>query len=493
MAERPAQHQFQLGVDALGYYLRYPTKFIEDQLLVSEQTGKRMTAEQKLLVNAVFASKFGKLHNEAGKRRFGIAARSGHGVGKTAGVAMLICTWLYLMPTCKIPVTAPKKEQLSDNLWPEIAKLLNDSLLKEDFEWTKTKVFIKGEEQTRFCVPRTGSSPEALQGFHDDHLLMIAEEASGIEQSVFAPIEGTLTNEGAVLLLIGNPTKSSGYFYNAFRDDGFYKMHIPCIYPDGTLAPLVSAEVPERAAARYGKDSNYYRVRVLGEFPADDPDALIPREWVRAAMEREIPDDATYRVVWGLDVARFGDDRTVLCKRRGNKVIEALKSWSKKDGMQIAGLIQLEYNDTDEEMRPSEIIVDTIGLGAGPYDRMKELGMPVRSLNVAEMAAVRDRFRRRRDELWHTMRDWLETMAISLPLDEDLLEELSTPRYDTKSNGVIEVESKRDFKKRLGARSPDLAEALMLTFAGGLEKYEEHQRDRYKPKKKSLIRSWLAA
>ena len=496
MAREQEAHRFQLDVKALQWYLRYPTQFIEDQLLVSDKTGKYMTDEQKQLVRAVFASKFGFLKDSEGRRKFGVAARSGHGVGKTAGLAMLILTWLYLTPECKIPVTAPKKEQLSDNLWPEMAMLLEGSLVKDDYEWQKTKVFIKGEEENRFALARTGSTIEALQGFHNPNLLFIVEEASGIANEVFEPVEGALTNEGAVMLMVGNPTKASGYFRDAFRDERFHKIHIPCIYPDGRMSRLVDPEYPERIARKYGLDSNVYRVRVLGEFPTEDPDVLIPWEWVNDAMQRELPEDNTYRVVWGLDVARFGDDRTTLCKRRGNRLLEKIKWWSKKDGMQVSGLILMEYNDTPEELQPAEIIVDTVGLGAGPYDRMRELGLPVRSMNVAELPSAADRFRRRRDELWHRMRDWFETRAVALPFDDDLLHELTTPKFEIGSNGVIQVESKSDFKKRLNASSPDLADALMLTFGGGLEKVSEHHIDRYKRKLKRRwdgIKRWKVA
>ena len=487
------RHQFQLDAEALAHYIRRPTEFIEHQLLNTKATGRTMTDEQKQLVRAVFASKFGFLKDSDGKRKFGVAARSGHGVGKTGGLAMLVLTWLYLFPEAKVPCTAPKKEQLTDNLWPEMSALLDMSLVKDDFEWQKTKVFIKGEEQTRFAIARTGSTQESLQGFHSPHLLFVGEEASGIPNEVFEPIEGALTNEGAVMLLVGNPTKASGYFHSAFKDRRFHHIHIPCIYPDGTMSRLVSPEYPERMAGRYGKTSNIYRIRVLGEFPASDPDVLIPWEWVYDASQREIPDDGTYRVVWGLDVARFGDDRTALCKRRGNKVLEPIRWWVKKDGMQIAGLLQLEYQDTPEEMRPAEIVVDTVGLGAGPYDRMRENGLPVRSLNASEAASIREKYHRRRDELWYLAREWFEQQTVSIPFDEDLMSELTTPKFEVRSNGVIQVESKKDFKKRLDANSPDLAEALILTFAGGLQKVEEHYIDRYKRKVRAAVRNWKAA
>ena len=122
---------------------------------------------------------------EDGKRKLGVTMPAGHGGGKTTGLAMLILTWLYLWPNSKITVTSTKKEQLDDNLWPEMAKLLDKSALKDEIEWQKTKIYMRGEESSRFSMARTGSTQEALQGFHDPHQLFIVEESSGVANEIF--------------------------------------------------------------------------------------------------------------------------------------------------------------------------------------------------------------------------------------------------------------------------------------------------------------------
>ena len=177
-------------------------------------------------------------------------------------------------------------------------------------------------------------------------------------------------------------------------------------------------------------------------------------------------------------MARFGSDRTALAKRRGNVQLEPVKSWHGKDTMQAAGLIIAEYEATPEEDRPSEILVDVIGIGAGVVDRLSEQGLPVRGINVAESPAVGDRFMRLRDELWFKARGSLETRDCTLADDDALIAELTGVRYDITSAGKIKVEGKDEMKKR-GLRSCDLADAWCLTFAGGMDRVEPEESDRY--------------
>jgi hypothetical protein len=204
---------------------------------------------------------------------------------------------------------------------------------------------------------------------------------------------------------------------------------------------------------------------VLGEFPQSDDDVVIPLHLVESARQRDIEVLAS-PVVWGLDVARFGDDRTALCKRRSHAVLEPVKTWRSKDLMQICGLIVSEYENTAPADRPVEICVDAIGLGAGVVDRLRELsfGPSVRGINVSESPAMGEKYAKLRDELWFNARDWLELRQCKLPRDDDLLAELTDVRYSYLSSGKLKIEGKSDIKKR-GRPSPDVADAFVLTFA----------------------------
>lgn len=401
----------------------------------------------------------------AGKRR--IAVRAGHGVGKSALEAWLILWFLLFRRPCKIPVTANSQDQLRDVVWAEIAfwwrKL--PGFLKDHIDVSVERVAIKGMEEAAFAVARTArpERPEALQGFHSENLFFVIEEASGIEDVIFETAGGALTGDHSMVLMCGNPTRTSGYFYRAFHEnrESWSCYHVPC-----QASSRVSKSYAEEIAREYGEESNVYRVRVLGDFPTSEDDAVIPLGLVEAAVRREVaPGDGG--VVWGLDVARFGDDTTALAKRRNNTLLAPVKEWRKLDLMQVSGVIMNEYATTPDKDKPGTINIDVIGLGSGVFDRLRELGLPVRGINVGEAAPTQpERFMRLRDELWFKGRDWFDARDCNIPRDDGLISELVQPKYKLESSGKIKVESKDDMKKR-GVKSPNRADAFLLTLAGG--------------------------
>ena len=242
----------------------------------------------------------------------------------------------------------------------------------------------------------------------------------------------------------------------------------------------------EDIIAAYGKGSNKYRVRVLGEFPTADDDTVIPLELVDAACKRDVA-RLDVKPVWGVDVARFGDDSSALAKRQGNVLLEPIKEWHGKDTMQLVGLIVREWEDTPIVDRPTAIMVDVIGIGAGVVDRLRELGLPVFGINVAESAANDDKYYRLRDELWFKGREWFADRACYIPLDDKLIQEHTTVTYDFHSNGSVVVEKKKDMKKR-GLPSPNLADAFLLTLARPDIKKKRLRR----PDTGSRVSSWAA-
>jgi phage terminase large subunit len=398
-----------------------------------------------------------------------LSVRSGHGVGKTTVEAWAIIWFLLTHFPCKIPATAPTSHQLSDILWSELAKW--HRTLSERFpalglqlEWTSEKFALQAAPNEAFAVARTSrpERPEALQGFHAPHLLFVIDEASGVPDTVFEVAEGALSTEGAYVLMCANPTRQSGYFFDSHHRmrDSWATMHV-----NSELVPIVSAQYVETMAKKYGRDSAIYQVRVLGEF-ATAIDGVIPLELCTAAQERMVEPVSSSGVVWGLDVARFGDDSTALAKRRGNVQVEPCREWYGKDTMQTVGLIQQEWDQTAPDDRPKSINVDVIGIGAGVCDRLREVGLPSYGINVAESASVQDKYNRLRDELWFKGREWLEARDCRLCDDESLVGELTTPRYTLLSSGKIKVEGKDELKAR-GVASPNLADAWLLTFASG--------------------------
>jgi phage terminase large subunit len=393
-----------------------------------------------------------------GERR--ISVRAGHGVGKSTA-----CSWALIWHmSCRYPqksiVTAPTASQLFDALFAELKSWLNKlpPVLKESFEVFSDKITFKAAPESSFISARTSSSerPEALAGVHSEHVLLVVDEASAVPESVFEAAAGSMSGHSATTILISNPTRNSGLFYKTHHDlaADWNRMHVSCV--DN---PLVAEDFVRQIEATYGRDSNAFRIRVLGEFALGDDDTLIPADLVDSAMNRDITVPANEPMIYGVDVARYGTDRTALCKRRGNVVIE-IKSWGGLDLMQTVGVI---VNEAKMDS-PEEICVDTIGLGGGVADRLREMGFNVRDVNVSESTAMNPNAHRLRDELWMAVKEWLTTRAVKLPKDDELRHELVAPRYTFQSNGKLLVESKDSMRKRK-MRSPDKADSVCLTFS----------------------------
>ena len=402
-------------------------------------------------------------HIAAGNRR--ISVRSGHGVGKSTASAWAMIWYLFLRFPVKIVVTAPTSSQLYDALFAEVKRWVKvlPPMLAEQLEVKQDRIEMKDANNEAFISARTSRAeqPEALQGVHSDNVMLVADEASGIPEQVFEAAAGSMSGHAAVTLLLGNPVRSSGFFFdthNRLAND-WVTMKVSC-----ADSPRVSEAYIEEMKARYGEESNAYRIRVLGEFPRSDDDTVIPMELLELATQRDVEASKHAPLVWGLDVARFGSDRSALCKRQGNAVVEPIKTWKNLDLMQLTGAVVAEYEILVPSQRPQEILVDSIGLGAGVVDRLKELGLPARGINVAESPAMGGTYRNLKAELWHKAKAWLEQRDCRMPKDEALIAELATVRYSFTSNGKIQIEGKDELKKR-GMSSPDRADAFCLTFA----------------------------
>lgn len=402
----------------------------------------------------------------AGERR--ISLRSGHGVGKTATLAWILVHALVTKYPMKAAVTAPTGAQLFDALAAETKTWLKKCppAITGLFEIKSERIELKAAPEETFVSFRTASieKPEALAGIHSDAgwVILVCDEASGIPDPVFEAGSGSMSGHNAITILAGNPVRTSGLFYDTHHKlKNLWKtIHISCV-----KSKRVSRDFIEDMRRRYGENSNAYRVRVLGEFPLADEDNCIPRDLGEAALDRDVM-PKNVRHVWGLDPARKGRDRSALCKRQGNILPEKVKTWNGLDTMELAGRVVAEWNATPPGLRPSDICVDAIGLGAGVADRLREMGLPVRAINVSESPALTERFRNLRAELWMGYaRPWFEARDCNIAGDTELCDELTRVTYDIpESNGKIIIQSKKEMK-RLGQPSPDLADAFILTFA----------------------------
>jgi hypothetical protein len=413
-----------------------------------------------------------------GKTRLSI--RSGHGVGKTTFTAWCVLfALLCLGPDTKVPIAAGSRDQLRDTIQPEINKWHTrlPPALSAQVDVTIERISIRAAPEEAFAVFRTASkdNPQALAGFHAKNLWFLIDEASAVAEIAFEVAQGALSTPGAVAILTGNPTKSQGYFYDTHHKlrERWYPMRV-----SSEDVPRARGHIEDVIAA-YGKSSNRYRVRVLGEFPTSDDEAVIPLDLVLAAKGRDVETSNVWPI-WGADIARFGDDTTALCMRQGNTIL-GLKEWHGLDGAQVAGRIQALYRETPNHLKPKEIVIDVIGVGASVYDILRlpgsECREAVRGCNVAERAAVSDLDHNLRSELWFRGRAWFDERKCHLPKDfpieadskliEKLTAELTAPTYDFTHLGKRVVESKSDMKKR-GVPSPNIADAFLLSLAGGV-------------------------
>lgn len=392
-----------------------------------------------------------------------LAIRSCHGPGKTCLAAWVITWFANTRAPFKVAVTAPTSPQLFDALYPELLKWFQKLPLSWRNLWvfTADHVTLKGDQES-FITARTArpEQPEAMQGLHSPNILLVGDEASGIDERVYEAAMGSMSSPNAITLLIGNPTRSTGFFYrvHTLERDRWFTMKV-----GAADSPRVSQSYVDEMERRYGPDSNAFRIRVLGEFPNADDDTMIPAELVDSAMGRDTALDLSAPIIWGLDVARFGNDSSVLIKRQGYVVTEMPRRWHGWDTMQVAGAVKHEF-DVAGQAKPSLIVIDSIGIGAGVVDRLHEQGVPVLGVNVAEAPAKAANYMRLRDELWGLLKEWLATRRCRLPRDEQFRDDLCAPRFSFTSTGKLLVETKQSMRTR-GLASCDSADALMLTLA----------------------------
>lgn len=443
-----------LSGDAVLYYATRPVYFVEDIIRATPDD------KQGAILESVAANTM-------------TTVRSGHGIGKTTVQAWLVHWFLSTRPFPKIPCTAPTQHQLYDILWAEINKWRRNSpALSEEIVWTKEKVSMKGYPEEWFAVARTASTPDALQGFHADHVLYIIDEASGVKDEIFEPVLGSLSTEGARLLMCGNPTKKTGFFYlsHTRNRDSYKAFHV-----DGRKSPRVSKDFVNRIISMYGEDSDVFRVRVAGEFPLNEDDVFIQLPLVEQTIMNELEPAQVQRISIGVDVARYGDDETVIATNIGGDIKLPIVRHG-QSLMQTVGDVVLTYKRLLAENPTYKgvitAVIDDTGLGGGVTDRLEEVKAEQR-LHRLEIVPVnfgtkppQDGTGEHYDDLttymWATMRDLMKQGLVKFPDDDDLVGQFTVRKYGITSNGRIKLESKKDMKKR-GIRSPDRADAVTLS------------------------------
>lgn len=402
-----------------------------------------------------------------------IARASGHGIGKSALIAMLNKWALDTCVDTRIIITANTEGQLLTKTSPELAKWARLSITSAWFKQNATSHIstMKARDKSwrSDLVTWSDNNTEAFAGLHNQgkRIVLIFDEASGIADKVWEVALGALTDENTeiIWLAFGNPTQNSGAFRECFGKQRalWNTKQIDSRTVEGTNKAYL-----DELVRTYGEDSDIAKVRVRGMFPSASSMQFIGMDQVEAAQARPV---GTFLgsdpLIYGVDCARFGDDSSVLAKRVGRDArSRPWKRWNKMDAMQLAGDIALEA----QQEHPDAIFVDAGNIGAAVVDRLRQLGIE----NVYEVwfggegrdanwNGVKVRTANKRAEMWTNMREWLKSGSI--PDEQKLIDDLVGPLYSFAGDDTrIMLERKKDMKKR-GLASPDDGDALACTFA----------------------------
>lgn len=466
-----------------------------------------------------------------------------HASGKSWNASAVVLWYMFSHPGCIVLTTAPTFRQVKDILWRNISSKFEQAKIKLGNNVNKTELNLS---EDWFAIGLSTNDPDRFQGYHSSSgdLLVVVDEAAGVDDMIFEAVGAVMTADACRLLMIGNPTSNSGYFFRSSRDKTVNKIQITswdtpnftelgfrnpadlcAVYcpPDGLTgqerdewkAPTLDLPSPGLCSPnwvherlhKWGEKSPAFQSRIEAIFPEESDKTLIPFNWIEKAMSearrtgdyvpqltsagklridregkvvtRFIPGVPIGKPGYGVDVARMGQDRTVITYRKGHNV-QWLKAYSKQKTTVTTSLVQ-SLLKTESDV---DVFIDIIGVGAGVYDQLSDIvedeAYPddkhrIHGINVAgrpyeDIEAERrnqdppKRFRNLRAELYWQLRDMFETGDIALPYDDDLLGELSQLQFEIK-NGIIKIEEKDEMKKRLNGASPDMADSLMLSFA----------------------------
>lgn len=395
-----------------------------------------------------------------------IAVAAGNGVGKTTIVAWIIHWFCSCYPRGEAVITASTSAQLETKTWRELRKWQDLACNGWQFEWTATRYKHKDmpEQWYAAAIPWSEGNPQAFAGTHEKYVLIIFDEASGISQAIWDVIEGALTTGIVFFFAFGNPSDTDGGFYDCFNK--FAHLWSIRFRVDAREVTFSNRELIDGWIATHGLDSDFCRVHVLGMFPKSLTTTFISTEQVMGAMGRTIQWNHIPRSVprlMGVDLARQGQDLNAIVKRVGRKVDGKITTWSERDTMISCDYIAREIN----EWQPDFVYIDGVGLGGPVVDYLKRFGFARLIVEVQSGAAPnspdeRKRFANMRICMWSRLREWLA--AADLPQDQELLEELTAPkfRFELKTDRML-LEPKAEMWKR-GIKSPNKADALSFTF-----------------------------
>ena len=449
-------------------YRNDPAGFVRD--CIHWQPGEGLTFYQEKILTELSV-----------KRR--VCVRGLHGIGKTALSAWLIL-WFALTrdgEDWKCPTTASAWRQLAKFTWPEVHKWARrirwDKIGRAPFDERNELLTLSLKLKTGEAFAVASDTPEFIEGAHADQLFYIFDEAKAIPTATFDAAEGAFSNAGknadtdAYAFAISTPGEPTGRFYEIqSRKPGYEDWQVIHVSLEEAMrAGRINPEWVEQRERQWGRQSSIFINRVLGEFASSEEDTVIPLIWVEKAIERwhswrETRETGNLEAV-GADIARSGLDKTVFALRYAGNNIDELRTYNLEDTMQTAGRLK----GILEKHRTATAIIDIIGIGAGVYDRLREQGFRVSAFNASERSDDKDKSRElgfinKRSAAYWNLREMLDPASgeeLALPPDDELIGDLTAPKWRVTGAGRIQVESKDEIKKRLG-RSTDKGDAVAM-------------------------------
>lgn len=388
----------------------------------------------------------------------------------TALLAWIAWNFLLTREHPLIAATSISADSLADNLWTEMARWLNKSpMLQKTFTWQKTKIFANDAPETWYMTARSyakTSDPnrqgDALAGLHAKNILFLLDESGGMHESILASAEAALsTCEEGHIVQAGNPTHLEGALYRACSTNRklWEVVEISSDPDDPNRSNLVSKEWARQQIELYGKDNPYVLVNVFGQFPPASLNALIGYEEVQEAMNRDYKPGSFsgHAKILGVDVARFGDDSSIIFPRQGLQAFIPFQ-YRNLDGTQGAAQVARKWQDWEAD---AVFIDDTGGFGASWIDNLKRLGFAPIGVHFAEKA-TNPKFANKRSEMMFNCVEWIKSGG-ALPKIPELTAALTQTTYSFNNQGAMLIEPKEIIKQKLGY-SPDHLDALMLSF-----------------------------
>lgn len=392
------------------------------------------------------------------------AVHSCHGVGKSYVASRLVCWWLTAHPVGEafVVTSAPTWAQVRAVLWREIGKAHAKGNLIGHTNETEWKI---GKEIVAFGRKPSDYDPTAFQGIHARYVLVVLDESCGIPVNLWDAADTLITNERSRILAIGNPDDPTSEFQKVCQPDtDWHKIRISAFdspnftdepVPDDVRELLISPTWVSEKQRKWGENHPFWQSKILGLFPQQSATALFPLPWLLNATRTEQPPDTPTTL--GVDVARFGTDKTVMALRQGNRV-RVIYSQVGNDTMETARVAR----NFIHRHAVTSAAIDTVGVGGGVFDRLSEENEPVIEMQAAARARDYDSYTNARAEWAWTLRERLERGELDLDEeDEELLEQLAGLQFKIDTRGRIKLESKDDMKHR-GMESPDRADAVII-------------------------------